>query len=140
MLIFSLRRLEAATSRLEDMASATIDPNASTNGVPSISPSAVNASTSDRAAEMLEPPKQVADPLPPVIDNFDSIINGDVTAFVNKSEDIGGVLAEQVFMSSIYRVKDESSSNYNIGCICPSRLCCRTQVSHSHHQVEEAGY
>ncbi|MCJ1232148.1 hypothetical protein MMC14_000097 [Varicellaria rhodocarpa] len=87
-----IKRLEAATSRLEDMASATIDPSASTNGAPATSATTANSGSSDKT---IVPSKQIAEPLPPAIDNFDSIITRDVTAFVNKSEDLGGVVAEQ---------------------------------------------
>lgn len=41
------------------------------------------------------PPKHL-ETLPPVIDNFDGIINGEVKTFVNMSEEIGGLVAEQV--------------------------------------------
>lgn len=37
-------------------------------------------------------------PLPPAIDDFDALINGDVKTFVNMSEEIGGLVAEQVRM------------------------------------------
>ena len=37
-------------------------------------------------------------PLPPAIDDFDAVINGDVTKFVAISEHIGGLVAEQVII------------------------------------------
>lgn len=40
--------------------------------------------------------KPAAEPLPPAIDDFDAVINGDVKTFVNMSEEIGGLVAEQV--------------------------------------------
>lgn len=88
-----LRRLEAATSRLEDMV-PNMPESSVTNGV-SIAdkgPSSAGQQT-DGASDS---PAPAAAPLPASIDDFDSLINGDVTTFVTKSEEIGGLLAEQV--------------------------------------------
>ena len=95
-LIRIMRRLEAATSRLEDMAQATIDPGASTNGIPSHSATA--GETIGGAAGSLAPPAVVrqAEPLPASIEAFDELILSDVTKFVNISDELGGVVAEQV--------------------------------------------
>lgn len=41
-------------------------------------------------------PERRIEPLPPAIEDFDAIVNGDVQNFVNMSEDIGGLVAEQV--------------------------------------------
>ena len=92
-----VRRLEAATSRLEDMVPNMGEPSASTNGVQSnigggltgvkeTSPAIANGASSQRYPETL----------PPAIDDFDGIINGEVKTFVNMSEEIGGLVAEQV--------------------------------------------
>ena len=35
--------------------------------------------------------------LPPAIDDFDAMINSDVKTYVNMSEEIGGLVAEQVW-------------------------------------------
>lgn len=43
-------------------------------------------------------PQKHLETLPPVIDDFDNIINGEVKTFVNMSEEIGGLVAEQVHM------------------------------------------
>lgn len=89
-----LYRLEAATSRLEDMAMSLEDPNVS-KSVDS-SPAAVPS--------VPEPPKPAPPPqappaapqVPPQIQDFDALIKGDVQNFVKLGEKIGGLVAEQV--------------------------------------------
>jgi len=86
-------RLEAATSRLEDMAMSLDDPNdPKSTGTPTAASPAVP-----------EPPKPAppppaapaAAPIPPQIQDFDALINGDVQNFVNLGQKIGGLVAEQ---------------------------------------------
>ncbi|KAJ5937960.1 hypothetical protein N7454_004302 [Penicillium verhagenii] len=88
-----IKRLEAATSRLEDMALSLDDPNdPKSTGTPTAATPAVP-----------EPPKPappppaapVAAPLPPQLQDFDTLIKGDVQKFVNLGEKIGGLVAEQ---------------------------------------------
>ena len=96
-----LRRLEAATSRLEDMVPSMGDQSAVTNGL----------SASDQDTQTPGGTKQMGrsdtspspTPLPPAIDDFDSMINGDVTKFVTMSEHIGGLVAEQVRVKRLDR-------------------------------------
>lgn len=91
-----LHRLEAATSRLEDMVPAMSDPTASTNGMSSLPESGLTAPAVDARGGPGTPDQQPMAPLPPAIDDFDALINGDVKTFVNMSEEIGGLVAEQV--------------------------------------------
>lgn len=91
-----LRRLEAATSRLEDMVPTISDPSAATNGVASLPESGLTAPGGDIRGGSGTPQQQPMAPLPPAIDDFDALINGDVKTFVNMSEEIGGLVAEQV--------------------------------------------
>ena len=89
-------RLEAATSRLEDMVPNMSDPTASANGVRSVSGQASTPSEAmGRARENVQSPRRM-ETLPPVIDDFDATINSEVKTFVNMSEEIGGLVAEQV--------------------------------------------
>lgn len=88
--------LEAATSRLEDMAMAIDDPN----GPQQISPSAAPTPAS------LEPPKPApgaatppAPPVPPQIEDFDALVKGDVRNFVELAQKVGGLVEEQVRQS-----------------------------------------
>lgn len=90
-------RLEAATSRLEDIASSTVGlevpPNP--NGAPS--PSAAVVPVQAKAP----PPVPPKEELPPSIVDFDTLIYGDVKAYHNLStaKSIGGLLGEQVYKS-----------------------------------------
>ncbi|GIJ83760.1 hypothetical protein Asppvi_002590 [Aspergillus pseudoviridinutans] len=87
-----IKRLEAATSRLEDMAMSLDDPH---------SPKHVgSAATPEPAAPVpvnavAPPAPPVAPSLPPQIEDFDALINGDVRSFVDLGEKIGGLVAEQ---------------------------------------------
>ncbi|KAI9760306.1 MAG: hypothetical protein M1835_000192 [Candelina submexicana] len=90
-----IKRLEAATSRLEDMAQATMDPSAQTNGIaPPISTTAGGAFGGD-AGGSAPAPGQITELLPPAIDDFDALMNDEVKTFVNTSEELGGLVAEQ---------------------------------------------
>ena len=96
-----VRRLEAATSRLEDMTHDALEPRSQPNGIPAIPGgpprSAVTEDArTDEPGGTSPPPKAMAQPLPPSIDDFDGLMNGDVKAFVNMSDELGGALAEQV--------------------------------------------
>jgi adenylyl cyclase-associated protein len=87
-----IRRLEAATSRLEDMASAVVE-GPKTNGA---SPPVTAAAPAAAATSQPKAPKKVAEPLPPMIEDFDSFIETAVKKYVDRSNEIGGLVAEQV--------------------------------------------
>jgi adenylyl cyclase-associated protein len=96
-----IRRLEAATSRLEDMASSVAEPP-TTNGT-----SHTKSEHADSAAatpKPAPPPKPVAEPLPQVIEDFDTFLENAVKKYVKISGEIGGAVAEQVYMTpgSVY--------------------------------------
>ncbi|KAI9763138.1 MAG: hypothetical protein M1840_000903 [Geoglossum simile] len=86
-----VRRLEAATSRLEDMAQATVDPATIVNGgFGATAPGAALAGTAAQAAPL--PPAQTAPPpelLPEAIKDFDGLISGVVQQYVDLSEGLG---------------------------------------------------
>ncbi|KAA8573333.1 hypothetical protein EYC84_003820 [Monilinia fructicola] len=100
-----IKRLEAATSRLEDIASSTIPPP------PSDAPDApksngVNPPTQQAIATLPSPPpptivqapainEVVKEPIPESVAEFDNFIQGAVKRYVNLSDEIGGVVAEQ---------------------------------------------
>ncbi len=85
-------RLEAATSRLEDMATS----------VDASHPETVAAITSasvpqpEATPTVAEPPPQAAEALPRTIEEFDKLIHEDVQGLVNASEKIGGLVEQQV--------------------------------------------
>ncbi|TPX08468.1 uncharacterized protein E0L32_010085 [Thyridium curvatum] len=93
-----IKRLEAATARLEDIASSTVElPQA----VPALqqtlaSPqSGLSASSTPAPAAAPAPPKQPAEPLPESIEEFDDFVESAVGKYVELSKKIGGVVAEQ---------------------------------------------
>ncbi|KAA8651837.1 hypothetical protein EYZ11_004363 [Aspergillus tanneri] len=86
-----IKRLEAATSRLEDMAMSLDDPH---------SPKAVGTTAAPEpvateAPKPAAPAAPAAPPLPPQIQDFDTLINKDVQNFVDLGDNIGGLVAEQ---------------------------------------------
>lgn len=91
-------RLEAATSRLEDMAMASSDTPLA-NGVQSPKGIAGVQAPSLSAPPPPPPPAPAAtkaEPLPEVVEDFDTFISTHVTPFVRASEDLGGAVAKQV--------------------------------------------
>ena len=97
LLLTMLHRLEAATSRLEDMVPNIGDPSDSANGIQSGKNQGMTAAEEMGQARSAAPPiPKHVETLPPTIDDFDGIINGAVSTFVNISEEIGGLVAEQV--------------------------------------------
>ena len=96
--------LEAATSRLEDIAtsvegsdSRALTPTSQTP-VPTSTDTA-RAATPVAATPIVAAPVVTApapEPLPRSIEEFDELIDGDVTAFVTASSKLGGLVEEQV--------------------------------------------
>lgn len=91
MLTFMRCRLEAATSRLEDMATSVDSSHPTT--VAAISSSAVASSI--QSATVTAPAPPPAEPLPSSIEDFDKIIDKEVRAFVTASQKIGGLVEQQ---------------------------------------------
>lgn len=90
-----IKRLEAATSRLEDVAQATVDPSSATSGVPPNSTALKGLPGSAAGDAPSQPPTVQAEALPVSVGAFDEIMNTDIVKFVKYGEQIGGVLAEQ---------------------------------------------
>lgn len=89
------RRLEAATSRLEDMASSSISPP-SINGTPGPSASTTTLTPNPAPPAIVEPPKPKAEPIPESVEEFDAFINSTVKKYLDASNALGGKIAEQV--------------------------------------------
>lgn len=93
-------RLEAATSRLEDIASSTSE---LPQGVPALQQSGVGTSSARGPAGSATPvpappPASKAapqEPLPEVVEDFDAFINSSVHKYVQSSSKLGGLVAEQ---------------------------------------------
>ncbi|KAJ5578249.1 uncharacterized protein N7459_007213 [Penicillium hispanicum] len=87
-----IKRLEAATSRLEDMAMSLDDPSAPNSAATATAP----APTVPEPPKPAPPPPPPAAPqIPPQIQDFDALIKDDVQKFVSLGEKIGGLVAEQ---------------------------------------------
>lgn len=78
------------------MAQTTLDPKPTINGVTQKPAAACESRGASAANPPARSPARKAETLPPSIDAFDELIEGDVTAFVNLSKELGGVVAEQV--------------------------------------------
>ncbi|KAJ5097214.1 hypothetical protein N7456_007935 [Penicillium angulare] len=88
-----IKRLEAATSRLEDMAMSLDDPNSPKD---SSAPAAATPAVPEPPKPAPPPPAAPAPvQLPPQIQDFDVFIKDDVQKFANLGEKIGGLIAEQ---------------------------------------------
>ncbi|POR36627.1 Adenylyl cyclase-associated protein [Tolypocladium paradoxum] len=89
-----IKRLEAATSRLEDIATSTELPK----GVPALSQSQPVTSPPDASAVSTPPsaPKHPpAEPLPESIDEFDLFLGSSLDRYGKLSSQLGGVVAQQ---------------------------------------------
>ncbi|KAK0102814.1 hypothetical protein ONS96_005449 [Cadophora gregata f. sp. sojae] len=92
-----IKRLEAATSRLEDMASSSVEIPA-INGAPTPAPTGPLPAPPVAKAPS---PKPVQEALPESVEDFDAFIAGTVKKYVNLSDELGGPVAEQA--SSVLR-------------------------------------
>lgn len=92
VLIRIIRRLEAATSRLEDIASAA-QPHGGPH--PPVAAISEGPSTNGTAAETT-PLSPSAVTQPAAVLAFDSLIEDDLKSFAKLSEQLGGLVAEQV--------------------------------------------
>ncbi|KAI9799571.1 MAG: hypothetical protein M1825_004497 [Sarcosagium campestre] len=103
LLINLMNRLEAATSRLEDMAQPSQGDSPTSHSTNGAAPHAsAKAPGQLPAASSVAPAtRKVSEPLPVSIESFDTLINQTVTRFVNLSDELGGVVAEQ--SSSVLR-------------------------------------
>ncbi|RSL95896.1 hypothetical protein CEP52_011794 [Fusarium oligoseptatum] len=95
-----IKRLEAATSRLEDIAASTElppdAPAASPSNAAIAAPPAPAAPAAPAAPPKPEPvPEPVAEPLPESIEEFDAFLSSAVEKYVEQSQELGGVIAEQ---------------------------------------------
>ncbi len=88
-----INRLEAATSRLEDMAASAID----LNGAPTPAPTGPLPPPPTTARAAPEPPKPIQEALPESVEDFDAFISGPVKKYVNLSDELGGLVSEQVW-------------------------------------------
>ncbi|EQB59199.1 hypothetical protein CGLO_00457 [Colletotrichum gloeosporioides Cg-14] len=94
-----IKRLEAATARLEDIASSTIElPQA----VPSLNQSVTTPPSASNTSLPAPPPPQAAaapqappEPVPESIEEFDQLLATTVDKYVKISKQLGGLIADQ---------------------------------------------
>jgi adenylyl cyclase-associated protein len=91
-----LHRLEAATSRLEDMAASAIDLPKLNGAAPTPAPTGPLPAPPTASRAAVEAPKPIPEALPESVEDFDAFISGTVKKFVNLSDELGGPVAEQV--------------------------------------------
>ena len=129
-------RLEAATSRLEDMVPTMRPPSTDVNGVASLPEHGLTAPGADARNGPTASPRLAPANLPPAVDDFDALINGDVKTFVNMSEEIGGLVAEQVRnqQSAIGLLDD---ANGSIVSCCTSSFRCGEKVPDCYYESKE---
>lgn len=103
-----IRRLEAATSRLEDIASSTASFEQPTaNGAPSgtVHQTSSMPELPTVSGDSPQPPSQPAAPaqaaLPATIIDMDNMITGDLKKFVDAGEGLDKIIADQVGTFSI---------------------------------------
>jgi len=92
-----IHRLEAATSRLEDIASSAHDgPQDARSAAPSIKAPSINGSAAPSAPPAkIDIPEQTIE-LPETVQAFDTMMNEDLKPFADLCETVGGLVAEQV--------------------------------------------
>ncbi|KAI0997800.1 Adenylyl cyclase-associated protein [Podosphaera aphanis] len=117
-----IKRLEAATSRLEDIASVTI-PMPKVNSVTAPAPTGPLPAPPKRVSSSPGPPPES---FPESVEEFNAFISGPVQKFVNESEELGGPIAEQarsllkaflgqrrlIFITTKAKKPDISSANF----------------------------
>lgn len=86
-------RLEAATSRLEDMAISFDGTSPTAHGNV---PVPIQPAVPEPPKQVVPPPAPAPEPEPPQIEDFDELIKSDVQAFVDLGKKIGGLVGEQV--------------------------------------------
>ena len=89
-----IRRLEAATSRLEDIASSSFEQSgtASNTGAPA----AVAAGGASAAPAVAAPAPKAVESLPPSIAAFDELVNTELKTWLDLSSKLGSVIEGQV--------------------------------------------
>ncbi|KAF4446465.1 hypothetical protein F53441_9869 [Fusarium austroafricanum] len=94
-----IKRLEAATSRLEDIASSTEPPTDGTvlnQTIPSPpNPSLAAPTPPAAAAPKAAKPEPAVEPLPESIEEFDAFLSTSVDKYVKLSHQLGGLVADQ---------------------------------------------
>lgn len=95
-----IKRLEAATLRLEDIASSTVELPPSVPSLSTTQPTPTTATPTPIAPAPVSAPPISQAPLPESIEDFDCFITESVSNYVGLSDKIGGPVAEQAKLLS----------------------------------------
>lgn len=94
-----IKRLEAATSRLEDIASSTFEKPAGLDAAPAAQSAPAAQAVARAAPPAPAAPGAPAAPakadVPPMLAAFDALLDNELKEFLDLSKDIGGSIAEQ---------------------------------------------
>lgn len=129
-----IARLEAATSRLEDIATSTELPG---KDVPAlVQPSLAGTGS---APNPTATPKSPTEELPESIEDFDTLLNGPVAKYAKLSSELGGLVAKQASQWVMHKHKDECPTNIAlVGYLGCQRIPGTTQVSTDCQHGQEA--
>lgn len=130
------RRLEAATSRLEDMATSVDASHPDT--VAAINSASTVPGKLTAAAAVIEPPPEPVQPLPRSVEGFDKIIKEEVQGFVTASEKIGDLVEQQV--EDHPRLTRGKLTLFFTGPGSVTSFRGRTNLTASFHKGQEAEY
>jgi adenylyl cyclase-associated protein len=132
-----IRRLEAATSRLEDIATSTIEvPKTNGSAPPTPAPTGPLPQAPVPAALAPESEIQFTPVLPQCVEEFDAFINGPLVKFVNISDELGGPVAEQVCDNG--RTSLDNLADDELGVKCIAGVCSTAKIHPHNHQGKEA--
>jgi len=93
-----LKRLEAATLRLEDIASSTIQ--LPTGNIPALQQTLASADQSPAGSFSTPTPARAPTPIPEWTEDFDAFIDDSFSKWVKISNEIGGPVAEQAALAA----------------------------------------
>ncbi|KAG9257556.1 putative adenylate cyclase-associated protein, 70K [Emericellopsis atlantica] len=85
-------RLEAATSRLEDIATSTELPK---NGATPVTSIDASSSPAQLPPPPTEAPKAADEPLPAAVEDYDAFLETTIGKYVQSSDELGGLVAKQ---------------------------------------------
>jgi len=98
-----IKRLEAATSRLEDIAGAGQE-STTRSVAPSISAPSINGDATPSASQARTAAAEPVDDEPETVQDFDTMTKDDLKVFSELSEKVGGLVAQQVGLIGVWIV------------------------------------
>jgi len=109
-----IKRLEAATSRLEDIAGSAQE--STTRGItPSTTATSSNGDVTPSASQSRAPIPEPAEDEPETVQAFDTMTNDDLKNFSDLSNKVGGLVAQQVRLASLDGYIRDMLTEYSLG-------------------------